>query len=94
MHEKVKALERMDEHIVGPLLDALPRYKEYRVLVEPDHRTTLRTRAHAHGAVAFAACGTDIAPDSADRYDEPTAESTGRRFDPGWQLMKWWLGRE
>ena len=45
--EKVKALERIDEHIVGPLLDALPRYGEYRLLVEPDHRTTLATRAHA-----------------------------------------------
>ena len=92
--EKVKALEQIDEHIVGPLLDALPRYKEYRILVEPDHRTTLKTRAHAYGAVAFAACGTDIAPDSADRYDEPTAATTGLNFDPGWHLMKWWLGRE
>ena len=64
--EKVKALEQIDEHIVGPLLDALPRYGDYRMLVEPDHRTTLRTRAHAHGAVAFAACGTGIAPDAAD----------------------------
>lgn len=91
--EKVKALERIDEHIVGPLLDALPRHGDYRLLVEPDHRTTLRTRAHAHGAVAFAACGTGIAPDAADRYDEPTAAATGRTFDPGWQLMKWWLGR-
>jgi 2,3-bisphosphoglycerate-independent phosphoglycerate mutase len=91
--EKVKALERIDEHIVGPLLDALPRHGDYRLLVEPDHRTTLRTRAHAHGAVAFAACGTGIAPDAADRYDEPTAAATGLSFDPGWQLMKWWLGR-
>jgi 2,3-bisphosphoglycerate-independent phosphoglycerate mutase len=89
--EKVKALERIDEHIVGPLLDALPRHGDYRILVEPDHRTTIRTRAHAHGAVAFAACGAGIAPDAADRYDEPTAEGTGLRFDPGWQLMKWFL---
>src|SRR5437868_5914359 len=43
--EKVKALEQIDEHIVGPLLDAIPRYGDYRVLVEPDHRTTIRTRA-------------------------------------------------
>ena len=64
--EKVKALERIDEHIVGPLLDALPRYGEYRILVEPDHRTTLRTRAHAYGAVAFAACGTGIDPERRD----------------------------
>ena len=91
--EKVKALERIDEHIVGPLLDALRRHGEYRILVEPDHRTTLATRAHAYGAVAFAACGSGIAPDAADRYDEPTAATTGLSFDPGWHLMKWWLGR-
>jgi 2,3-bisphosphoglycerate-independent phosphoglycerate mutase len=91
--EKVKALERIDEHVVGPLLESLPRYGDYRVLVEPDHRTTIRTRAHAHGAVAFAACGTGIAPGGADRYDEPTAAATGLSFDPGWHLMKWWLGR-
>ncbi|MCI0705815.1 MAG: cofactor-independent phosphoglycerate mutase [Planctomycetia bacterium] len=92
--EKVKSLEQIDEYIVGPLLEALPRYGDYRILVEPDHRTTLRTRAHAHGAVAFAACGTDLTPNTADRYDEPTAASTGLSFDPGWHLMKWFLGRK
>jgi 2,3-bisphosphoglycerate-independent phosphoglycerate mutase len=91
--EKVRALEQIDEHIVGPLLDALPRYGDYRILVEPDHRTTLRTRAHAHGPVAFAACGTGIAPDAATTYDEPTAATTGLSFDPGWQLMRWFLER-
>ena len=91
--EKVKALERIDEHIVGPLLDALPRYGDWRLLVEPDHRTTLRTRAHAYGAVPFAACGTGIAADAADAYDEDTAAAGGPSFDPGWHLMKWFLGR-
>jgi 2,3-bisphosphoglycerate-independent phosphoglycerate mutase len=91
--EKVRALERIDADIVGPLLDALPRYGDYRVLVEPDHRTTLATRAHAHGPVPFAACGTGIPPGGADRYDEPTAATTGLSFDPGWGLMAWWLGR-
>jgi 2,3-bisphosphoglycerate-independent phosphoglycerate mutase len=45
--EKIKALERIDEHIVGPLLEALPKLGEWRILISPDHRTTLRTRAHA-----------------------------------------------
>jgi len=89
--EKVRALERIDEHIVGPLLAALPRFGDYRILVEPDHRTTLRTRAHAYGAVAFAAAGAGIEPDAADRYDEPTAAASGLGFDPGWELMKWFL---
>jgi 2,3-bisphosphoglycerate-independent phosphoglycerate mutase len=91
--EKVRALEQIDEHIVGPLLEALPRYKDYRILIEPDHRTTLATRAHAHGAVAFAACGAGIAPDTATTYDEPAAAKTGLAFDPGWQLMSWFLSR-
>ncbi len=91
--EKVKALEQIDQHIVGPLLAALPRHGDYRILIEPDHRTTLATRAHAYGAVAFAAAGTGITPNPADRYDEVTAATTGLSFDPGWHLMKWFLGR-
>jgi 2,3-bisphosphoglycerate-independent phosphoglycerate mutase len=91
--EKVKALERIDEHIVGPLLAALPRYDSWRILVEPDHRTTLKTRAHAHGAVAFAAAGAGIAPRGQRHYDEPTADASDLAFDPGWHLMRWFLNQ-
>ncbi len=91
--EKVKALERIDEHIVGPLLEALPRYGRWRILVEPDHRTTLATRAHAHGPVAFAAAGTGIAPRGQQSYDEPTADAGDLNFDPGWTLMRWFLSQ-
>lgn len=91
--EKVMALERIDEHIVGPLLAALPRFGNYRILVEPDHRTTLATRAHAYGAVPFAAAGTGITPDASDRYDEVSAAEGKLSFDPGWNLMRWFLGQ-
>jgi 2,3-bisphosphoglycerate-independent phosphoglycerate mutase len=90
--EKVKALERIDEHIVGPLLNALPRYKDWRILVSPDHRTTLRTRAHAYGAVPFTVAGTGITVRGQTAYDEPTAAGSELSFDPGWELMKWFLG--
>jgi 2,3-bisphosphoglycerate-independent phosphoglycerate mutase len=92
-NEKVKALERIDEHIVGPLLDALPRYGDWRILVEPDHRTILRTRTHAHGAVPFAAAGTGIVPRGQTTYDEQTAGASDLSFDPGYGLMSWLLGR-
>jgi 2,3-bisphosphoglycerate-independent phosphoglycerate mutase len=91
--EKVKALERIDADIVGPLLDAMAAYPGARLLVEPDHRTTLATRAHAYGAVPFAACGAGLSPNGAARYDEPTAAATGMSFDPGWHLMRWFLNR-
>lgn len=89
--EKVKALERIDEMIVGPLLEALPKYGDWRILVEPDHRTTLKTRAHAYGAVAFAAAGTGIPVGGQSSYDEISASNGSRNFDPGWELMKWFL---
>jgi 2,3-bisphosphoglycerate-independent phosphoglycerate mutase len=91
VEEKVKAIERIDEHVVGPLLAALPGYGDWRLLIEPDHRTTLRTRAHAYGPVAFAAAGTGVPASGGLHYDEPTAAG-GISFDPGWTLMKWFLG--
>ena len=90
---KVEALEQIDAHVTGPLLAALPAYGDYRVLIEPDHRTTLATRAHARGPVPFAAAGTGIAPGRAAGYDEAAAAASGLRFDPGWGLMRWFLGR-
>jgi 2,3-bisphosphoglycerate-independent phosphoglycerate mutase len=90
--EKVKALERIDEKIVGPLLAELPRYGQWRILVSPDHRTTLRTRAHAYGAVPFAVAGTGITAKGQSGYDEITAAAGDLEFDPGWHLMKWFLG--
>ena len=59
---KVRAIEEIDAHIVGPLLKALEGMGEYRILVEPDHRTLIRTKAHTHGPVPFALAGAGIAP--------------------------------
>ena len=90
--EKVKALERIDECIVGPLLEALPKLGEWRILVSPDHRTTLRTRAHAYGMVPFAVAGTGIASKGQPSYDETVAENSDLAFEKGFDLMRLFLG--
>jgi 2,3-bisphosphoglycerate-independent phosphoglycerate mutase len=89
---KVEAIERIDRDIVGPLLDALPGFGDWRLLIAPDHRTPLRTRAHSYGPVPFAVAGTGVPAGGQTAYDEDTAASSGRSFDPGWQLMQWFLG--
>ncbi len=90
--EKVKALERIDEHIVGPLLEALPRFGDYRILVSPDHRTTLRSRAHSYGAVPFAMAGTGLTSLGQPSYDEIVAASSPHVFERGHELMPHFLG--
>jgi 2,3-bisphosphoglycerate-independent phosphoglycerate mutase len=90
--EKVKALEQIDRHIVGPLLEALPTYGDWRILVSPDHRTPLRTRAHAHGAVPFTIAGTGIAAKGQASYDEAVAAASNVAYDKGHELMRHFLG--
>jgi 2,3-bisphosphoglycerate-independent phosphoglycerate mutase len=88
---KVKALEEIDRHIVGPLLEALPRHGDWRILVSPDHRTPLRTRAHAHGAVPFAIAGTGIEAKGQKAYDENVAAVGELAFEKGHDLMRRFL---
>jgi 2,3-bisphosphoglycerate-independent phosphoglycerate mutase len=89
---KVKALDEIDRHIVGPLHAALKTYGQYRILVTPDHPTPLRTKTHSHGDVPFALAGSDIAADAAAVYDDPTAERSSLVFHEGWRLMGHFLG--
>ncbi len=88
---KIKALEEIDLHVVGPLLDALPGHGDWRILVSPDHRTPLRTRAHAHGAVPFTAAGTGIVARGQTAYDEFIGEQGVTKFERGHDLMHWFL---
>src|SRR5437667_4634765 len=89
--EKVKALEQIDRHIVGPLREALPKHGAWRLLVSPDHRTPLRTRAHSYGAVPFVVAGTGIESRGQRTYDEAVAAESGLAFEKGHELMPWFL---
>ena len=69
----------------------LQKYPDWKILVEPDHRTTLASRAHSYGAVPFAIAGSGVSPDDSRTYDEVSAATSGMVFDPGYQLMSWFL---
>ena len=88
---KIKALEEIDRHIVGPLLGALERHGDYRILVTPDHPTPLRTKTHSHGFVPFALAGSNVAADGQRTYDETAAAESELAFDEGWRLMGFYL---
>ncbi|MCA9086840.1 MAG: cofactor-independent phosphoglycerate mutase, partial [Planctomycetaceae bacterium] len=59
--EKIRAVENIDRHIVGPVHDWLKKQGDYRLLICPDHPTFLRTKTHSHGDCPFAMCGTGVA---------------------------------
>ena len=88
---KIAALEQVDQHIVGPLYEALKQHGDYRILITPDHPTPLRTKTHSHGIVPFAVAGAGFPPDNSETYDEITASRSNLSFEQGCKLMGWFL---
>lgn len=81
---KVWALEQIDQHIVGPLLERLDRFPESRAMVLADHYTKISTRTHDREPVPFALLGPPR--DRAEAFDERNAKETERFLDEGWRL--------
>ncbi len=85
--EKIKALEAIDTHVVGPILEKLQGCGEYRLIVLPDHPTPCATKKHSHGMVPLAICGSGIAPSGAT-YCEASAAASPLAFSNGWEMME------
>jgi 2,3-bisphosphoglycerate-independent phosphoglycerate mutase len=85
--EKLKALERIDEAIVGPLLEKLRTCGDYRMLIAPDHATLVRTKGHHAEPPPFCYAGTGVGPGSGQPFTERAAAATGLLLDPGYTLL-------
>ena len=88
---KVEAIEKIDELIVGPLLEAVSKRTNWRALVTPDHSTLIRTKAHDRAPVPWAMCGTGLKA-SGLAYNERIAREAGvEMLNPGFRLMERFL---
>lgn len=91
--EKIKALEMVDEHVVGPVLEALRRRGAWRILIAPDHPTPCSTTAHDATPPPFCYAGSNVEASGAAAFNEVQARRSGRLIDPGWNLMAEFFGR-
>jgi 2,3-bisphosphoglycerate-independent phosphoglycerate mutase len=89
--QKVKALERIDEFIVGPVLEKLRQFDEWRILVVPDHPTPCAKKTHTDTPPPFAMAGSGIVADRATEFSEAAAEESDLKIDPGHELMEFFL---
>ena len=91
--EKVKALERIDQHVVGPLLDKLRSFDHWRILVAADHPTPCSTKAHSAVPPHFAYAGSGVTSNGGQRFTEDEAIRCGLFIERGHQLMATFLER-
>ena len=88
---KVAAIEHIDHHIVGPVLEKLKTFPQWRLLVLPDHPTNIATRKHGYAPTPFAMAGTGITGVVQLPYNERNAAAGGMSITEGHELMEFFL---
>ena len=89
---KVKAVEQIDAHIVGPLLEALQSGDDdWRLMVLPDHPTPCPRRTHTSDPVPFAIAGTGMSALVERPFTEQAMAEADLHIDCGWELMEYFL---
>ncbi len=89
--EKIRAIERIDEHVVGPVLERLRREDEWRILAVPDHPTPVGRKIHTADPPPFCMAGRDVVSVLQRPYCEANARKSDLHIDPGHELMEYFL---
>lgn len=89
---KVRALEQIDEHIVGPVMQRLRRQGDaWRVLILPDHPTPAAVRTHTPEPVPFLLAGQRVESLLPASFTEEAAANCDLHIPRGCELMEFFL---
>ncbi|MCK9150662.1 cofactor-independent phosphoglycerate mutase [Methanobacterium alcaliphilum] len=73
--EKIKGIEEIDSKILGPLLDHLPSFDQYKLTLLPDHATPIAVKTHTMDPVPYAVYSPGLDADEVQKYDEFDAKN-------------------
>lgn len=92
IENKVKAIEMIDEHILGPVVEFLKGYDDFAVLVCPDHPTPLSIRTHTSTPVPYLIYDSKNEINSGIKvFCEKEARETGNYIEKGFTMMNYFL---
>lgn len=91
INQKRFAIERVDQHVVGPILEKLKTFPAWRMLVAPDHPTPVKKRVHTRTPPPFCLAGTGVQAVLGRPFSESNAVESKWRVDPGHELFEYFL---
>lgn len=92
IENKVKAIEMIDEHILGPVVEFLKGYDDFAVLICPDHPTPLSIRTHTSTPVPYLIYDSKNEINSGVKvFCEKEARETGNYIEKGFTMMNYFL---
>lgn len=91
---KIKAIEYIDDQVVGPVAEALRAAgTDFRMLVLPDHPTPVRVRTHTSDPVPYLLYDSTKAAEGSGTYSEKTGKQSGKMLEEGYRLIDHLLER-
>ncbi|MBE6902068.1 MAG: cofactor-independent phosphoglycerate mutase [Ruminococcaceae bacterium] len=87
---KVKAIEIIDEQVLGPILEAF-RGEDIRILICPDHPTPLALMTHTSDPVPYLIYDSTKEVQGVEKFDEAHAGATGIFRPVGHELINEFL---
>ena len=91
MGEKITAIERFESLVVGTILKAFERKKNFRIMVLPDHATPVSLRTHTSDDVFFGIYGKGVTKDEFNEYNEKEAAKSKLYIKNGYELMNYFI---
>ncbi len=88
---KLQAIEQIDRHIIGPVLEKLQTLDQWRIMILPDHPTPVEVRTHTSQPVPFIIAGSGISGPGRETFDENQAQQSDLYVQRGWELMEYFL---
>ena len=86
--DKIKAIEYIDDQVIGPVADALRGAGvDFRMLILPDHPTPVRVRTHTSDPVPYLLYDSTKAQEGCSVYSEKTGRESGKMPEEGYRLI-------
>jgi len=91
LREKITAIERFDQLVLGTILQAFKHKHNFRIMVLPDHATPVSLKTHIGDPVPFGIFGQDVIARGFLNYSEKEAQKSDLYFDKGHELMDYFI---
>ena len=86
--DKIKAIEYIDDQVIGPVADALRGAGvDFRMLILPDHPTPVRVRTHTSDPVPYLLYDSTKAQEGCSVYSEKTGRESGKMLEEGYRQI-------
>ncbi len=91
MEAKIRAIEQIDQHVLGLILNEMDDFDDLRLLIMPDHPTPIAIKTHSADPVPFLLYDKNHPRTSSARAFSEITAGEGVYFEDGFTLMDYFI---